>query len=397
MAYLGNPPAEAYTNTVKDSFNGDGSTTAFTLSQPSTTNNLRVVVENVIQDPTVAYSCSGTTLTFTSAPPSGTANIYAVHLGPATMTAVPPTEITNATTYTSNLTVQGDLTVDTNTLYVDSTNNRVGVGTASPSVNAEIRGSASNGQIRLGGSTAGTYGNFYSDNDGVLVLGADAGNNAASSYLGFEVDATERARIQDNGNCYFGRATYSVWTEGFGVESVGSGSSGTYLNTAHKSGTTSGRPYHYFFYNNGVIGSINQSGTTGVTYNTTSDYRLKENVADLTGAIDRVKQVPVHRFNFIADPDKTVDGFLAHEVQSIVPEAITGEKDAVRTEEYEVTSAVLDDDGNVVTEAVMGTREVPEYQGIDQSKLVPLLTAAIKEQQAMIEDLQTRLAALETP
>jgi hypothetical protein len=105
MSYLGNTPAEAYTSTVKDSFNGDGSTTAFTLSQPSTTNNLRVVVENVIQDPTVAYSCSGTTLTFTSAPPSGTANIYAVHLGPATMTAVPPSEINNATNFTDGITV----------------------------------------------------------------------------------------------------------------------------------------------------------------------------------------------------------------------------------------------------------------------------------------------------
>jgi len=110
MPYLGNVPAEAYTNTVKDSFNGDGSTTAFTLSQPSTTNNLRVVVENVIQDPTVAYSCSGTTLTFTSAPPSGTANIYAVHLGPAVQSIVPPTTIEQATTYTSALTVQGAFT-----------------------------------------------------------------------------------------------------------------------------------------------------------------------------------------------------------------------------------------------------------------------------------------------
>lgn len=110
MPYLGNVPAEAYTNTVKDSYNGDGSTTAFTLSQPSTTNNLRVVVENVIQDPTVAYTVSGTTLTFTSAPPVGTANIYAVHLGPAVQTAVPPSEINNATTYTSDLTVQGAFT-----------------------------------------------------------------------------------------------------------------------------------------------------------------------------------------------------------------------------------------------------------------------------------------------
>jgi hypothetical protein len=108
MPYLGNVPAEAYTNTVKDSFNGDGSTTAFTLSQPSTTNNLRVVVENVIQDPTVAYTVSGTTLTFTSAPPTGTANIYAVHLGPAVQTAVPPSEINNATNFTDGITVDKD-------------------------------------------------------------------------------------------------------------------------------------------------------------------------------------------------------------------------------------------------------------------------------------------------
>jgi hypothetical protein len=68
----------------------------------------------------------------------------------------------------------------------------------------------------------------------------------------------------------------------------------------------------------------------------------------------------------------------------------------MRDEEYEVTPAVLDDDGNVVTEAVMGTREVPEYQGIDQSKLVPLLTKAIQEQQTLIESLTARITALES-
>jgi hypothetical protein len=94
MPYIGNQPAEAYSSVTKDSFSGDGSTTAFTLSVPSTTNDLRVVVENVIQDPTVAYSVSGTTLTFTSAPPTGTNNIYAVNLGPAVQTVVPPDGVT---------------------------------------------------------------------------------------------------------------------------------------------------------------------------------------------------------------------------------------------------------------------------------------------------------------
>ena len=97
---------------------------------------------------------------------------------------------------------------------------------------------------------------------------------------------------------------------------------------------------------------------------------LKENVVNLDNGIDRLKQIPVHRFNFIADPDTTVDGFIAHEVQDVVPEAITGTKDAV------------DDEGN------------PEYQGIDQSKLVPLLTAALQEAVIRIETLEAEVAAL---
>ena len=79
MPYLGNGPALAYTSTTKDSFSGDASTTDFTLSKVGNNNALRVVVENVVQDPGVAYTCVGTTLSFTSAPPTGTSNIYVVH------------------------------------------------------------------------------------------------------------------------------------------------------------------------------------------------------------------------------------------------------------------------------------------------------------------------------
>jgi hypothetical protein len=111
MAYVGNVPAVAYTNTVKDTFSGNGSTVAFTMSLPSTTNNVRVVVENVIQDPTVAYSVSGTTLTFTSAPPSGTNNIYVVHLGPAVQTVQPPTQLSGNFTLTGDLAQTGDYTL----------------------------------------------------------------------------------------------------------------------------------------------------------------------------------------------------------------------------------------------------------------------------------------------
>ena len=114
--------------------------------------------------------------------------------------------------------------------------------------------------------------------------------------------------------------------------------------------------------------TVNSSNTS---FNTSSDYRLKENVVDLSGAITRVKQLAPKRFNFIIDADKTVDGFLAHEAQTVVPEAVTG------------THNEVDGDGNAV------------MQGIDQSKLVPLLTAALKESIAEIESLKTRVAALE--
>ena len=107
MPYQGNTPAENYVVTVKDSFSGNGAATAFTLSQPTVTNDVRVVVENVVQDPTVAYAVSGTTLTFTSAPVSGTSNIYVIHLGPAVQQVAPPSTISNATTFESNVSVQG--------------------------------------------------------------------------------------------------------------------------------------------------------------------------------------------------------------------------------------------------------------------------------------------------
>jgi hypothetical protein len=119
---------------------------------------------------------------------------------------------------------------------------------------------------------------------------------------------------------------------------------------------------------NGLVGTISTNGSA-TAYNTSSDYRLKENIAPLTDAADRLKLIPVHRFNFIADPDTTVDGFIAHEAQAVVPECVTGTKDEV------------DADGN------------PVYQGIDQSKLVPLLTAALQEALQKIETLEARLTA----
>ena len=119
-----------------------------------------------------------------------------------------------------------------------------------------------------------------------------------------------------------------------------------------------------------TVGSIS-SDATQTLFNTTSDYRLKENIVDMSDGITRLKKLAPKRFNFKANSSQTVDGFLAHEVKDVIPNAVVGEKDAV------------DSSGNI------------DPQGMDQSKLVPLLTAALQEAIAKIEVLETKVAALE--
>jgi hypothetical protein len=175
---------------------------------------------------------------------------------------------------------------------------------------------------------------------------------------------TERMRITNDGYIRF-NITGDPGSSGNNGVQIGFASQNYWRS--RNSGT--GSYGHMVFYNdNGNVGNITTSGSA-TAYNTSSDYRLKENVAAVTDGITRLQQLKPSRFNFIADPDHTVDGFIAHEAQAVVPECVTGEKDAV------------DADGN------------PVYQGIDQSKLVPLLTAALQEAIAKIESLEARLTA----
>jgi hypothetical protein len=179
---------------------------------------------------------------------------------------------------------------------------------------------------------------------------------------------TERMRIPSSGGLLLNttsRINDGLATIGF----QGSIQKGLVLNDTDPANTRQFIGFHIS--GTTQIGFIANSNNTGVTYSTASDYRLKENVVPLTGAVDRLNQLQVHRFNFIADPDTTVDGFIAHEAQAVVPECVTGTKDEV------------DEEGN------------PVYQGIDQSKLVPLLTAALQEALAEIESLKARVTALE--
>jgi len=125
-----------------------------------------------------------------------------------------------------------------------------------------------------------------------------------------------------------------------------------------------------------TAGSISMSGGNSIAYNTSSDYRLKENQVLISDGITRLKQLKPYRFNWKTDTSKKVDGFFAHEAATVVPEAVTGEKDAV------VTQTMID--AGQIDEAI-GT---PVYQGIDQAKLVPLLVAAVKELITKVETLE---------
>ena len=167
---------------------------------------------------------------------------------------------------------------------------------------------------------------------------------------------------------------------GYGVKISTGSPQGMILIEANVS---TARDLMHFNNSNGLVGKIQTNGTS-TSYITSSDHRLKENVDYTWDATTRLKQLKPARFNFIADDTNTlVDGFLAHEVGSIVPEAITGTHNGMKDEEYETTPAV-EDDGAIITPAVMGTRSIPDYQGIDQSKLVPLLVKTIQELEARL-------------
>ena len=176
------------------------------------------------------------------------------------------------------------------------------------------------------------------------------------------VDGTQRMTIDSSGNALVGTSSTTP-NPGIALQPNGN------IGIGNSSGN-SGVSFLEFRRSATQIGGVTQSGTTGVAFNTSSDYRLKENVNYDFDATSRLKQLKPSRFNFKTDKDVTVDGFLAHEVSSIVPEAITGKKDAV------------DADGN------------PEYQGIDQSKLVPLLTKSLQEALARIDTLEAEVAKL---
>jgi hypothetical protein len=288
--------------------------------------------------------------------------------------------------------VAWDVTGGVGRLYL-TTDGNLGVGTASPVALSNQTSLTINGTSvgRVDVKAGGGGGGVMFGTSSALTVQANSGvavnlDSASGQPITFQVGSSEKARIDSNGAFLVNKTSATGipgnLTSGT-IEVQQITSQNAFITTGMASGNvafgTSSSASHnyyagYFYQYNGStytgVGNI-AVGTTSTSYNTSSDYRLKENVVGITDGITRIKSLKPSRFNFIADADRTVDGFVAHEVSDVVPEAISGTKDAV------------DAEGN------------PEYQGIDQSKLVPLLTAALQEAITKIETLETKVAALE--
>lgn len=296
------------------------------------------------------------------------------------------------------LVVEDSTNPDSSPFVVDASGN-VGIGTSSPQRALNVVANSSSTSI--GGSTAvAQIGNSNSSALGLtagIELFASAApssgneNRSAGIYGVYEsynasgnagalsfatnpagtTSVVERMRITSNGAICVGTSGPGIGNSiGTSIES-GPSADNARISVNHSSSSSNGSYYMQFGYAGSLIGRIEQSSTSSVSYITSSDYRLKENIGPIYDAANRVMRLKPCRFNFKIEPNNVVEGFIAHEVQEIVPQAASGVKDAV------------DEDGNIIP------------QGIDQSKLVPLLTAALQEALTKIDALETRIATLE--
>ena len=186
-----------------------------------------------------------------------------------------------------------------------------------------------------------------------------------------------------------------VFDSYYRIQARFSGNAGAGIVLDNSDTNTNTTTYLNFKQGNSSIGSVQRNGTNNaVVYNTTSDYRLKDNVSYDFDATTKLKELKPAKFSWKSDPsNQIVDGFIAHEVSSVIPEAITGIKDDVEKwkqgeelpEGKSVGDNKLDENGNTI----------PLHQQIDQSKLVPLLTKALQEAITKIEQLEAKVTALE--
>ena len=377
MTYIGNnltiqqyAPQIAY-------FSGNGSTTAFTLPQAVVSSaQILVFVANVPQNPSSAYTVSGTTLTFTSAPPSGTNNIWVEYTSLQTNTVVPsygtvgPLQINSAYSLWN---LSGS--------DINYTAGNVGIGTSSPSARLTIDTNAANytdgitiaNRASFGYGSSLNFANIPSSGGSLTTVSRIQQYYQASNLYGLTFSVynsalNEAMRIDYSGNLLVGTTSATVSGSSY-KEVLNQSTSGTGRCLAITDNINTSGFAIAIFSTGGYAGGISYSGTTA-TFNSSSDYRLKNNTTPIQNALNTISQLNPVTFTWRFD-NRADAGFLAHEFQSILPNYVQGEKDAI------------DKDGN------------PEYQSMDNSGVIPFLVKAIQEQQVLIESLTTRLTALE--
>ena len=280
-----------------------------------------------------------------------------------------------------------DIDAAVNRLVINSAGN-IGIGTSAPLRQLHINNTSANSEIAFTAATNGVSSLLFGDGlTGTDVYRGYVQYNHTNENMLFGIAATQLLSINHAANTF--GLDFITHSAPYGMRVRANGS------YSHQEGLYLANHANTLKWKANMDGSTNQAGVANATsFNATSDYRLKENIEDLTDGITKVKQLQPRKFNWISDKTNTLeDGFIAHEVATVVPSVVKGSKDGVvvwqKGEELpdgvSLGDNKLDDDG----------KTIPEYQGIEYGKLVPLLTTALQEAIAKIETLETKVAALE--
>ena len=394
MSYIGNTnTTQAFTPAI-DYFSGNGSTTAFTLSRPvASVAQVQVTIDNVAQNPSSAFTVSANTITFTSAPLSGTNNIYVYYTSPITQVIAPGQN----TVYPTSLST-------TNALYWDTSAN-VGIGTTSPTAKLDVSSSSAgvtagdlvvdtaNKVVYVGrqSSTSGDNAKLVVRNrvgDALTITGDTSPDGTGlyrptTSTLGFTTAGTERMRITSSGSFRFGTiASDSAFfrvenpTNSSGIINLVSliGSNANNTSSYHLIAATGGADKCYIL-GNGNLQNVNNS------YGALSDVKLKENIVDATPKLANLMQVKVRNYNLKSDPTHKQIGVIAQELEQVFPSMIEESPDR-------------DTEGNILETTT---------KAVKYSVFVPMLIKAIQELKAIndtqaetINALTARIVALES-
>ena len=419
MAYIGRQPTVGNFR-ICDAISVVDGQAAYTMQVgsvnvvPESANNMIVSLNGVIQKPGSSFTVSSSTITFSSnlstgdvidfiqilggvanigTPSDGTVTTAKLADSSVSLAKLTATGTKDATTFLRGDNTFAEAGADADNYFATSglSSKDLGVGLhiKTGDSGVTLANTSSDELIIESSGTAGLGIYTGSGGNGVIDFGDSADNNVgriiynhSSNIMTFTTGAVERFRAGAEVSVNDGAAD-----TGAAVFKVKGAQNNDVAIFVHKNTSGSETMFRFRDGDQTTCGTIGiDTGGNSVSYNTSSDYRLKENVNYSFDATTRLKQLKPARFNFISNADKTVDGFLAHEVSSIVPEAIQGEKDEMEKyregdiipEGSSVGDFKLDDEGN----------QIPKHQGIDQSKLVPLLVKTIQELEARITQLE---------